>query len=119
MTKGFEGGTWLGMTKSGKISFLTNIRKDFVMHHEMKKGRGMLIPKFLTNDIDANQYLESLHKEKLSLESFNLVAGDVCGESYYINNVDNKAPRRLERGASYCSPNHRQVYKGTRIQGHT
>ena len=46
MTEGVEGGTWLGVTKTGLISAITNIRM-FNQTMQYKQGRGRLIADFL------------------------------------------------------------------------
>ena len=100
MTEGYEGGTWLGITTQGKFSCLTNIRGDMSKSDQMKqtkKGRGALISNFLKNDIDATEYFMNLQEEKFLYSPFNMISGDVNGDLFYINNVDD-SPALLNAG---------------------
>lgn len=69
-------GTWFGVTKSGRISFITN-RRDF---REAKLSspisRGKLVENFLKTDMSPSKYERSLQPDLLRYEGFNLFVMD-------------------------------------------
>lgn len=79
-----KGGTWLGLTKSGRFAAVTNIRKPG-MDGADKKSRGALVSNYLTGDMPAEQYLQSLEAEKDEYSGFNLLVGNQ-NDMYYLNN---------------------------------
>ena len=89
MTVGKEGGTWLGMTKSGKIGVLTNYRQNEKFRKPL--GRGHLVTNFLKSQQKPKEYLENLKKHGDEYSGFNLIVGDVfqgqteMNFSYYCN----------------------------------
>ena len=57
MTEGVSGGTWLAMSKTGRVAMLTNIRtsmKDMAAN-QSKTGRGSLISDFLLRKKDESK----------------------------------------------------------------
>lgn len=94
------GGTWMAMTKSGKVSMLTNYRDP---HNIMKDApsRGYLVADFLTKDVEAESYLKSLEPKKYN--GFNLILGDV-DNLWYISNYK-EGITKLEHGL-YGLSNH-------------
>ncbi|OUU73768.1 MAG: hypothetical protein CBC29_09850 [Methylococcaceae bacterium TMED69] len=68
------GGTWLGVTRSGRVAALTNL-PTFEKTSKNKKSRGLLIKDFLTDNINPYQYVEFLEKTKNQFLGFNLVVG--------------------------------------------
>lgn len=79
-----KGGTWLGLTKSGKFAAVTNIRKPG-MDGTDKKSRGALVSGYLTAHTSPEQFLESLEAEKDDYSGFNLLVGDQ-NDLFYLNN---------------------------------
>lgn len=77
-------GTWLGVTKSGRIAAITNYR-DPVAHLENAPSRGILIRDFLIGNAPALRYLNAVSKMKHAYNGFNLIAGDPSGLYYYSN----------------------------------
>ena len=100
MTEGVEGGTWLGVTKTGLISAITNIRM-FNQTMQYKQGRGRLIADFLKNKKKENyRYLQEL--EIKLFRPFNLIAGNLNGGLYYISNgSENQQPLMIDKGTNY------------------
>ena len=100
MTEGVEGGTWLGVTKTGQISAITNIRV-FDQTMDYKQGRGRIIVDFLKNKKKENyRYLQEL--EIKPFRPFNLIAGNLNDELYYISNgKENQQPSMIDRGKNY------------------
>ena len=98
MTEGVEGGTWTGLTKQGKLAFITNIRQPTGVTFPDKKGRGSLISNFLTNATPARIHMNDLEEVKNSYRPFNLIIGNILDDFYYINSVDNKKAQKLDPG---------------------
>lgn len=89
LSKNLEGGfgTWLGVTKHGKLSFLTNFPAGVCTRGSLK-GRGELIANFLKGRSTGHEYLSLLQEEKKLYGPFNLMCGDVMdGSFYYTRNV--------------------------------
>ncbi|MDH5603224.1 MAG: NRDE family protein, partial [Cyclobacteriaceae bacterium] len=53
------GGTWLGMTKTGKIGMITNYREIKSLMSDAP-SRGHLLMDYFTGDTQAEDYLDSL-----------------------------------------------------------
>ena len=88
---GKEGGTWLGMTKNGKIGILTNYRQGKKFRNQNAKGRGHLVSDFLKSEERPRRFLENVEKHGGEYDGFNLILGNVCPGnsemdfSYYCN----------------------------------
>ncbi|MGE0637070.1 MAG: NRDE family protein [Bacteroidia bacterium] len=89
-----QGGTWLGITKTGKFSFITNYR-DPKSFRKDAPSRGALVSDYLNGSLGPEQYLKSL-VDTQRYNGFNLVAGDL-NEVCYFSNVENKI-RKLDKG---------------------
>lgn len=85
-------GTWLAVSKSGKIGALTNIRTPEEMTVEAKKSRGELIVNYLLSEKSPKEYLTALATYSSDYAGFNLLVGNP-DELYYTNNYDNKISR--------------------------
>jgi uncharacterized protein with NRDE domain len=70
-----HGGTWLGVTATGRIAALTNYREP---HAARKDGpsRGRLVSDFLREETTAEAYFERLRSEALPYSGYNLLLGD-------------------------------------------
>ena len=81
------GGTWLGLTKTGKVAAVTNYR-DPKNIREDAKTRGNLTTNFLTNgDQDAKDYLKKLNDEGNDYNGFNLLLFE-GGQGYHLSNYE-------------------------------
>ncbi len=89
-----QGATWLGITKTGKFSFITNYR-DPKSFNKDAPSRGALVSNYLNGSASPEAYLKSLG-ETQHYNSFNLVVGDLT-ELCYFSNVENKI-RKLDAG---------------------
>ncbi len=67
------GGTWLGITRSGRFAALTNYR-DPATHKPQAPSRGKLVADFLAGDATIDTYLDAL--EATAYNGFNLLLGD-------------------------------------------
>lgn len=80
-----DNGTWLGVTKTGKMGILTNYRAPH-LNDPTKNSRGALITDFLKNDIEINDYLKLLKETKTIYNGYNLIFGKFT-DLYYYNNI--------------------------------
>lgn len=68
------GGTWFGVTRTGKFAGITNYR-DPKSHKKNAPSRGLLVTRFLTGKAGPRKYLEDLKKEADRYNGFNLILG--------------------------------------------
>ena len=94
------GGTWMGMTKGGKISMLTNYRDPLHIKADAP-SRGYLVADYLEKDVDIESYLQNIEPSKYN--GFNLLLGDVNNLWYLSNYKDGIT--KLENGL-YGLSNH-------------
>ena len=78
------GGTWLGITRSGRFAAVTNFRET-PLHPAPPRSRGDLTTGFLTSTIPAQSYLEEIQSRGDEYRGFNLILGDNQG-FYYLSN---------------------------------
>jgi uncharacterized protein with NRDE domain len=76
------GGTWMGMTKHGKLSMLTNYRDPKNIRAEAP-SRGYLVSDYLGDDVDPESYLQKIEPAKYN--GFNLIMGDI-DNLWYLSN---------------------------------
>jgi uncharacterized protein with NRDE domain len=77
-------GTWLGVTRSGRIAAVTNYR-DPATYLPSAPSRGILVSNYLTGNSFPRQYLNTISKIGHTYNGFNLIAGDESGLYYYSN----------------------------------
>ncbi|MBX2958119.1 MAG: NRDE family protein [Cyclobacteriaceae bacterium] len=77
-------GTWLGMSKGGKISMVTNYR-DLRNLKPVAPSRGQLVSDYLLNGDKPDEYLQAIAKQGYKYNGFNLVVG-YPDELYYYSN---------------------------------
>jgi len=100
------GGTWLGITTSGRFAALTNYRDPSAPTGE--KSRGDLTKNFLTGGETAQEFLRKIERGKNDYSGFNLLVGDFktsADELFYFSNRAGKL-KKLARGI-YGLSNHR------------
>lgn len=83
-----EGGTWLGVTKTGRISALTNF-PSAKQTKPKPTSRGQAVKDFLQKDISPQDYIKSLEVRSNDFSGFNLLLGDKDSLNLY-SNVDSK-----------------------------
>ena len=79
-----QGGTWLGITKSGRLAALTNYRSPESKQDD-RPSRGHLVSDYLQNNESAASYLEKLSKTDQQYNGFNLIVGTIERLYYYSN----------------------------------
>ncbi len=78
------GGTWLGVTLSGRFAVVTNYR-DGLDPPKAPRSRGALTSEFLTGDMDAAEYLEGVRAHAAEYGAFSLLVGDRRELHYFSN----------------------------------
>jgi len=96
------GGTWLGVNRQGKFAALTNYR-EMVQQSASAQSRGEIIPRFLKENDDYQDFLQVLGAAGQSYKGFNLLFGDEEEIYYYSNRF--VTSRRLSAGI-YGLSNH-------------
>jgi uncharacterized protein with NRDE domain len=70
-----KGGTWLGITRSGRIAAVTNYRQGTAAKSD-RRSRGWLVAAYLAGDRTPGEYLAGLTAERDAYDGFSLLAGD-------------------------------------------
>ena len=78
------GGTWLGVSKTGRLAALTNYMGPNE-HANDKLSRGTLIPEFLSGNVTIDEFQQSLRESGERYNGFGLVFGDADGLGYFTN----------------------------------
>lgn len=78
------GGTWLGITRSGRVSAITNYREPGGPKPDAP-SRGHLVSGFLAGNSPSQAYLEAVSSVGQTYSGFNLIVGDESGLFYYSN----------------------------------
>ncbi|KUG05473.1 hypothetical protein ASZ90_017155 [hydrocarbon metagenome] len=90
-----HGGTWMGVTTTGRFSTLTNYR-DPSNHNPQALSRGHLVQKYLEGSPGPVSYMEKLIDIKEEFNGFNLLAGNL-DDLYYFSNLE-KRVIKVEKG---------------------
>ncbi|XP_068127683.1 transport and Golgi organization protein 2 homolog [Hyperolius riggenbachi] len=100
METGKEGGTWLGITKRGKFSALTNYLQPKIVLDA--KGRGSLVSNYLTSDLDCYSYIKRISEEGHLYNPFNLLTAEFNNTKedviYYYGSKGEREPVKLNPG---------------------
>jgi uncharacterized protein with NRDE domain len=78
------GGTWMGVTRSGRIAALTNFRQGFY-ENSKAPSRGGLVQDFLTSDQTPEEWLAQLETRKSLYNGFNIFVSDGRQLAYLSN----------------------------------
>ncbi|HVO87883.1 MAG TPA: NRDE family protein [Casimicrobiaceae bacterium] len=81
------GGTWLGITPSGRWAFVTNVREPG-RRDVQAPSRGELVPAVLANAHDVDDALRDLQARADRYNGFNLLAGEGRHAAWMSNRVD-------------------------------
>lgn len=90
-----ENGTWLGVTRNGRIAALTNFRDQCIELRD-SPSRGSLVSGFLRGSGPVDDYLEFLVNEGTAYNGFNLIFGDLERLCWFSNHE--RSHRVLEPG---------------------
>jgi uncharacterized protein with NRDE domain len=80
-------GTWMAMTKTGKVGMITNYR-DPKNINPKAPSRGELVSNYLLEKIEAEPYLKSIAPVSNQYNGFNLIVGNI-NELWYFSNYRN------------------------------
>lgn len=89
------GGTWLGVSRSGRIASISNFREPLAVSSEVH-SRGRLVADYLCRHRPARVYLEELQPSASQYPPFNLLLGDLQGLYYFSNRGG--APQAVTQG---------------------
>ncbi|XP_076749416.1 transport and golgi organization 2 [Xylocopa sonorina] len=94
MEPGREGGTWLGVSLTGKAGVVLNLSTEASSTNIPKQGRGFLVPNFLISKDSAISYLNDLHKDKQIYNPFVLVLMDLQNAdiTYLSSSLTSRGP---------------------------
>jgi uncharacterized protein with NRDE domain len=79
-----QGGTWLGLTRSGRLAAVTNFR-DGQRRLGGQRSRGWLVRDYLLSDLDAPIFLQRVDEAAEHYDGFNLLAGTHRQLFHYSN----------------------------------
>ena len=96
------GGTWMGVTRSGRFAALTNFR-DPAQNRSGAPSRGGLVADFLAGDESPQAYLERIALRGSQCNGYNLLVSE--GETLWWSSNMAGAPRPLQAGV-YGISNH-------------
>ncbi|SCY32622.1 NRDE family protein [Desulfoluna spongiiphila] len=82
-----EGGTWMGVTETGRFAALTNHRDPSRINPDAA-SRGWIVSRFLEGTDDAPTFADALSRKKNSYNGFNLLFGTVDHLFHYSNISD-------------------------------
>ncbi|KAI8328688.1 NRDE protein-domain-containing protein [Choanephora cucurbitarum] len=83
-----KNGTWLGITRSGRFSALTNFREQ--QKHQSSLSRGLLVRDYLQSDNDINATIDNLQQQSQLYNGFNLVCFDFSQPSTAMAYMTNR-----------------------------
>ena len=95
-----RGGTWLGVTRTGRISAVTNYREPEV-RKQGAPSRGLLVSDFLSGNEQPDEYLSKLSGRASLYNGFNLIVGTPLKLLYFSNRAE--GPREIGPGVHALS----------------
>ena len=94
------GGTWMGITRSGRFAAVTNFR-DPSDKRSTARSRGTLVTEFLVGNETPARFLSNLSARSSEYNGFNLIVGDGASLFYYGSREGQ--PRAVEPGVHAIS----------------
>jgi len=91
------GGTWLGVTRSGRLAAVTNFREPLAPEIPLERSRGELVTDFLAGRQTPLAHARSLLERGSSYRGFNLLLGSPDSLAYVSNRHDRVV--RVEAGS--------------------
>ncbi|EED31867.1 hypothetical protein NOR53_3315 [gamma proteobacterium NOR5-3] len=99
------GGTWLGVSRSGRIAAITNIRDPAAGDRSALRSRGELTHNFLAGGASPETYLAEIADRIGDYQGFNLLVGDRQSLWYLHGNAADKTPPRALAPGIYALSN--------------
>ena len=88
-----DGGAWLGLSPTGRVAMLTNVRQP--MQAPARRSRGELVTRWLQSGGDADRFAASVAPAEYG--AFNLVVGDFhAGVWHWLGNRNPETPHSTE-----------------------
>lgn len=81
------GGTWMGITASGRLAALTNIRNPNREQSEAR-SRGELVPAYLLNDQTSHAFTQQLEASRNAYNGYNVLFGHPDHLQVYNNHTN-------------------------------
>lgn len=91
-----RGGTWLGISRSGRIAAVTNIREPN-MRDVAPQSRGALPVEYLRTEEEPASWIRTVGMRGAGYGGYNLIVGD-CSSVWYASNRDTSGPSSLADG---------------------
>lgn len=95
-----SGGTWMGVTASGRWAVVTNFRNGHEKQ-DYSTSRGHLIQQFLESDLSPIRFAQALEQQQTNYAGFNLFLG-MTDQAVYMSNRG-EAPQMLAKGVYVVS----------------
>ncbi|RSL33402.1 NRDE family protein [Salibacterium salarium] len=89
-----KGGTWMGVTESGRFAAVTNVRNP--MEKPSKKSRGDIVKGYLETT-DPESFLENCNKNKNHFGGYNFIGGSL-EHLVFSTNQNSQSEMRLNAG---------------------
>lgn len=102
MEEGKEGGSWLGISKRGKLAALTNYLE--ARQNPDAQGRGFLVSNYLMDNLDGFAYLRKVSSEANLYNGFNLLTAEFRANEdtlCYYGNKGSSEPIHLKAAGIY------------------
>lgn len=90
------GGTWMGVTKTGRLAAVTNVREPHRAPPSDAISRGHLVTGFLTSDKSCQDYQSEVMQHQTRYSGFNLICG-LNHQLWHMSNRNEQATK-LEPG---------------------
>ncbi len=91
-----SGGSWMGVTRSGKVAAVTNVRGPGKVWEDAP-SRGKLVSDFLMSGESPDVFIDKLRARAQAYNGFNLLLGSAEGLRWYSNRYD-KPPYMISPG---------------------
>lgn len=92
-----RGGTWLGVTRAGRLAAVTNYREPLPRREDALRSRGYLVSGFLKGDDGPEEYLSGLTASAQLYGGFNLIVG-TPPKLFYFSNRGGVTPQPIAQG---------------------
>ena len=90
------GGTWLGITRTGRFAAITNYREPQAPELQLEYSRGHLVRDFLIGETSPGGHAGLLHEQGAAYRGYNLLLGDTDQLNYVSNRNDR--PKSVSTG---------------------
>ena len=111
-----EGGTWMGIDRSGRYAAITNYRDPASLKNNAP-SRGDLVSNYLCGNQSADDYLENISRQGNLYNGYNLIVGD----RHELFAYSNRGERQKLNSGIYGLSNHLlntpwpKVYRGKKL----